>query len=101
VKTESGYEIRSRALLDNCSQLNFITDRLAKKLTLKRVRDPLLVNCLNGTKTKAEDKVSLRIIASGRVISVSAHVGPEIAAKLRLLPQASIGMKPISPWQRK
>ncbi|XP_075170134.1 uncharacterized protein LOC142242443 [Haematobia irritans] len=56
VKDDSGSYKLGRALLDSCSQVNFVTDEFAHRLKLQRVKKSVEVSSIGSTCTKIKHK---------------------------------------------
>lgn len=61
VRDNSGSYKLGRALLDSCSQLNFVTDEFAQRLNLQRVKKSVEVSSIGNSSTKVKHNCSTNI----------------------------------------
>jgi hypothetical protein len=87
---EKGLQVDCRLLIDNCAQLNFITESMAQKLGLKKIKAGITVAGISDTKTSVVAKARFSIISKNQPckrIPIEAFIVPKIAKSLPNLPK--------------
>lgn len=95
IKNNFGKFIECRALLDNCSQVNSISERLANSLGLQRQKTSHLISALSGMSTQISHKTETQIKSCNGNFSQSLEflIVPEITSHV---PEKTID---ISSWK--
>ncbi|XP_055840984.1 uncharacterized protein LOC129908495 [Episyrphus balteatus] len=88
IMDQSGQKIECRALLDSGSQVNFITDKLARALGLKETYETLCVEGIGQGKQASNRRINLKVDSTINRFSarMEAHVLPKIISTQPSMP---------------